>query len=105
MPTYYSHMENRENGKLAAIQDYAESRLDEIKAEIGALKDEARIMEFVVAQCIGSVCQTCRGERTVTYYPAGTSPGQGARSSIPCPSCRGDESRKAKQALDKQYGR
>jgi hypothetical protein len=103
MPRYYTHMESNENGKDAAAQDFAESRLSEIRNEIEELQKEARMWEHVISRLKDHVCQRCRGQRTVTYYPSGTGPGQGARSSIPCPECRKDESEEAARRLDQQY--
>lgn len=101
--TYYKHIETSEGGRNAAIKDAAERRLQEIKAIMEDLKLEQRFHEGVLLLIGDSVCDHCGGNGSVTYYPAGTGPGQGARSSIPCPKCHAEASKKASDKLDKQY--
>lgn len=101
--TYYKHIESNEGGRNAAILDAAERRISAIDGAIEELTLEKRYHEGVIRLIGKSVCKRCNGEGTVTYYPAGTGPGQGARSSIPCPECHSRESKAKQKELDRQY--
>ena len=105
MTHYYMHMESNEGGRSAASLCYAKDRLNAIEQEIEELQGEARFLEHVVDSLQSSVCKHCNGQRTMTYYPSGTGPGQGTRSSVPCSTCRPEESKAAMKKLDEEYSR
>lgn len=100
---YYKHMEGSEGGRTAAIKNAAEHWISELKRVKEEIDLEIRYHEGVLNLVGDSVCGHCGGSGRVTYYPAGTSPGQGARTSIPCPQCHPVESKEKSDKLDKSY--
>lgn len=96
-------MGHSEGGRNAAIKDASERRISAIDDAIKQLQLERQYYEGILLLVGDSVCARCNGNGKVTYYPAGTGPGQETRTRVPCPECHAVESAAARSKSDKAY--